>query len=121
AEQCLPAPGQGALGVECRRERADLLELVAPLGHAPTALCVTAERAFSRALTRSCNVPPGAYAEGGGERWRLGGFVGAPDGSRAVYGERTGSAAGPEEIGMALADELRSRGAEEILAALRNQ
>src|SRR5262249_6597685 len=71
AEQCLPAPGQGALGVECRRERADLLELVAPLGHAPTALCVTAERPFSRAPTRSCNAPLRPSAAVSGERLRL--------------------------------------------------
>src|SRR5215813_10819915 len=69
-EECLPAPGQGALGLECRADRADLLALLAPLADQATARCVAAERAFSRALAGSCNVPLGAYAEIEGERMR---------------------------------------------------
>jgi hydroxymethylbilane synthase len=120
-EESLPAPGQGALGIECRAERCDLLELLAPLDHAATARCVLAERSFSRALAGSCNVPLGAYAQAQGERLRLRGFVGAPDGSRLVEGERTGPAAEPEALGVALAEELKSRGAVQILAALEHR
>ncbi|HXF67150.1 MAG TPA: hydroxymethylbilane synthase [Burkholderiales bacterium] len=117
--ESLPAPGQGAIGIECLARRSDLLELLAPLEHAATARCVAAERAFSRALSGSCNVPLGAYAEMQGGEIRLRGFVGVPDGSRIVCGERSGSAAEPEALGAALAQELESRGAAEILAALQ--
>lgn len=118
-EECLPAPGQGALGVECRAEGTDLIRSLAPLDHPDTARCVAAERAFSRALAGSCNVPLGAYAEIAGERMRLRGFVGAPDGTRLVQGERSGPAADYEAQGLALAEDLKSRGAVEILAMLQ--
>ena len=118
-EECLPAPGQGALGLECRLERDDLVALLAPLAHEKTARCVAAERTFSRALAGSCNVPLGAYAEVEGGRLRLRAFVGAPDGTRTVSGELSGPAAEPEALGLALAEDLRSRGAAEILAKLQ--
>ena len=117
-EECLPAPGQGALGLECRSEHRALVDLLAPLAHEDTARCVAAERAFSSALAGSCNVPLGAYAEIDGGRLRLRGFVGAPDGSRTVSGEASGEAADGEATGRALADDLRGRGAAEILANL---
>jgi hydroxymethylbilane synthase len=116
--ESLPAPGQGALGVECLRGRTELIELLAGLDHDPTARCVTAERAFSRALAGSCNVPLGAYAEMSDGRLRLRGFVGAPDGSRLVSGELDGPASDPEALGTALAERLKAEGAGEILAAL---
>ena len=61
-EDSLPAPGQGALGIECLASRTDLLQMLAPLGDAATALCVRAERAVSRALGGSCALPLGAHA-----------------------------------------------------------
>ena len=117
-EECLPAPGQGALGLECRSDRNDLLGLLARLADENTTRCVAAERAFSCALAGSCNVPLGAYAEIDSGRLRLRGFVGAPDGSRTVDGEANGASVDAEAIGCSLAEELRSRGAAEILAAL---
>jgi len=120
-EESLPAPGQGALGLECRAERADLLELLRPLGHGDTTSCVTAERALSRSLSGSCNVPLGAYAQLDGAELRLRAFVGTPDGSRIIAGERTGPAGGAEALGIALAGEFKSRGADAILAQLEQQ
>jgi hydroxymethylbilane synthase len=117
--ECLPAPGQGALGIECLAARSDLVDLLAPLNDAATACCVSAERAFSRALSGSCNVPLGAYAELEGGRVRLRGFVGAPDGSRMVRGEQAGPAEGAEALGAALAEQLKAQGAAEILAELQ--
>lgn len=117
-DESVPAPGQGALGLECRAERADILELLKPLGHRDTLACVTAERAVSRTLSGSCNVPLGAYAQLRGQELRLRAFVGAPDGSRLIAGERAGRAGDAEALGIGLADELRSRGADAILAAL---
>ena len=117
-EESLPAVGQGAVGLECRTGRADLISLLAPLDHRATAQCVTAERAFSRALAGSCNVPLGGFGEVNGERMRLRGFVGAPDGSRLVSGELEGPAGDPEALGQSLAGELKAQGAAEILAEL---
>ena len=117
-EESLPAVGQGALAVECCAERADLLSWLAPLQHHPTAACVAAERAFSRALAGSCNVPLGGYAEFSGARLRLRGFVAAPDGTRMISGEMEGRSDAPEALGQALAERLRADGAGEILAEL---
>jgi hydroxymethylbilane synthase len=117
-EESLPAVGQGALGVECREGHAALLRMLAPLNHAATAACVAAERALSRALAGSCNVPIGGFAEISGERLRLRGYVGSPDGSSQVAGEMEGSAADAEMLGGALADKLRAQGAAGILSAL---
>ncbi|HEX9684289.1 MAG TPA: hydroxymethylbilane synthase [Burkholderiales bacterium] len=119
--ESIPAPGQGALGVECLSRRTDLLEALAALDHAATARCVAAERAFSRALSGSCNVPLGAYAEAEGANLRLRGFVGAPDGSRLVSGELTGPARDPEALGVTLAQGLKAQGAGDILAKLESQ
>ncbi|HSE01886.1 MAG TPA: hydroxymethylbilane synthase [Burkholderiales bacterium] len=117
--ESLPAPGQGALGVECLARRADLVETLAVLNHAATARCVAAERAFSRSLSGSCVVPLGAYAEAEARDLRLRGFVGAPDGSRVVSGELKGPARDPEALGVTLAKGLKAQGAGEILAALQ--
>jgi hydroxymethylbilane synthase len=119
-EESLPAVGQGAVGLECWAERADLVALLAPLDHRVTAQCVSAERAFSRALSGSCNVPLGGFAEMIGEHMRLRGFVGAPDGSRLVRGELEGPAGDPQALGEALAKALKAKGAADILAALGN-
>lgn len=117
-EQSLPAVGQGALGIECCSDRGDLFTLLAPLVHPSTQHCVTAERAFSRTLAGSCNVPLGGFAESSGTQLRLRGLVGAPDGSKIVRGEITGPAVNAEALGIALAEDLKRRGAADILAAL---
>lgn len=117
-ELCLPAAGQGALGIECRAERSDIVRLLAPLAHVPSALAVSAERAVSRTLAGSCNVPLAAYAELSGRTMRLRGYVGSPDGMRTARAELTGPADDAEANGIALAQKLRDAGAGEILAAL---
>ena len=117
-EECLPAVGQGALGIECLEDRDDLVAMLAPLVHAPTRDCVVAERAFSRALAGSCNVPLAGFAELSGTQLRLRGLVGTPDGSRIVRAETAGAAAEAEAVGAALADTLKRQGAAQILAAL---
>ncbi|MCX7171882.1 MAG: hydroxymethylbilane synthase [Proteobacteria bacterium] len=119
AELSLPAAGQGALGIEALAARADVAAWLAPLNDPATAACVRAERAVSRALAGSCEVPLGAYAvmqEAG--RLLLRGFVATPDGRRFARAELNGAAADPEALGLALAAELRAQGAVEILAEL---
>ena len=117
-EDSLPAPGQGALGIECRADRADLIALMQPLNHAATAACVRAERALSRALSGSCQLPLGAYAQAEGAGLRLRGFVASQDGKKIVRAELTADAGDPEALGTELAARLRALGATEILAAL---
>jgi hydroxymethylbilane synthase len=117
-EQCLPAPGQGALVIECREERGELRERLAPLDDAGTSACVLAERALSRALSGDCQLPLAAYAVASGAQIRLRGLVALPDGSKVVRAELEGPRAAPEKLGEALAANLRSLGADAILAAL---
>ena len=118
SEDSLPAVGQGALGIETRADRADLKALLAPLHHADTATCVLAERAMSRALAGSCQVPLGGFAEMQNGTLRLRGFVATPDGSRLLRAEMSTAAGDPEALGDAVAQDLLRQGAGEILAAL---
>lgn len=119
-EESLPAPGQGALGIECRAERTDVIAMMRALDHRATAACVRAERALSRALSGSCQLPLGAYAQAEGEQLRLRGFVASQNGTRFVRAELTGGAGDPEALGTELAARLKAQGAAEILAALEN-
>jgi len=117
-EQSLPAPGQGALGIECRADRADLFDLMRALHDSATDACVRAERALSRALAGNCQLPLGAFGELEGGRLRLRGFVASKDGKEFVRAELTADARDPEALGTELAARLRAQGATEILAAL---
>lgn len=117
-EQSLPAVGQGAIGIECRAGRDDLVALLAPLNHAVTAACVTAERGMSRALAGSCQVPLGGFAEIANGVLRLRGFVSSVDGVRVVRSEVSGQPGDAEQIGKELAQRLIGMGADKILAEL---
>lgn len=118
AEHSIPAVGQGALGIEINAAREDLFAVLAPLNHADTAACVEAERAMSRALAGSCQVPIGAYAEKHGDEVRMVGFVASVDGTQMVRDEVRGPGDQPESLGLELADRLIALGAQPILAAL---
>jgi len=115
-EISLPAPGQGALAIECRSGREDIAQLLAPLHDTATAACVAAERALSRALGGSCQVPLAAYATLEGNRLRVRALVALPDGSRVVRAELQGPQSEPESLGRELAAVLKQRGADAILA-----
>lgn len=117
-EESLPAPGQGALGIECLAARADLVEAMAPLMDVSTARAVEAERTVSRLLGGSCQVPLGAYGECAGASLRLRGFVATPDGSRMLAAEVRGAAEAAAALGAELAAQLRSRGADALLSML---
>jgi len=118
SEESLPAVGQGALGIECRADRADVIACLQPLHHADTAACVLAERALSRSLGGSCQVPLGGFAEVKGGKLRMRGFVASPDGKRMMQSEMTGDVSHPEALGNKVADALRAQGADVILAEL---
>jgi len=117
----IPAAGQGALGLECASHRQDVLDALIPFDHAPTRLCVSAERAFLRSLDGSCQVPIAAYAHIENEtKLHLEGLVGACDGSTllrsAMQIDSTNTE--PERLGQRLAAHLRAQGADELLAML---
>jgi hydroxymethylbilane synthase len=115
--ESLPAAGQGALGIEVRADRADLVAALAPLVHLPTWLRVAAERTVSRAMGGSCSVPLAAYAEwdaatGG---LRLEAAWGDPDGQHALVRvsleQPVHDLASAEALGQRVADALRAAGA----------
>lgn len=120
-EVFIPAVGQGALVIESRADRTDLLEKFALVNDESTYRCVSAERAFMCALDGGCQVPMGAYASIAEGVLTIHGFVGAVDGSIMLRA----SASGPEEdyegLGRALAGKLLAEGAREILEAIRNE
>lgn len=117
-EQSLPAVGQGALGIECRADRDDLVELLRPLHHMETAYCVEAERSMSRVLGGSCQVPLGAFAEIVDGTLQLRGFVAQPDGTRVVSDALNGKPEAGIKMGQELAEKLIKQGADKILASL---
>ncbi len=114
-ERSLPAVGQGVLAIECREADARVRDLLAPLEHARTRVAIRAERALLARLEGGCTVPLAGYATVEAEQVHLRGLVGRPDGSHVVRGERRGPASQAEALGEALAEELLSRGAGEIL------
>jgi len=118
ADDLLPAPGQGALGIECLAARSDLISLLKNLEHPASAACVRAERAVSRALGGSCTIPLAAYAEARGGRLSLRALVASPDGRRIARADREGALSDPEALGVAAAGDLRSRGAADILSSI---
>ncbi len=117
-QDSIPAVGQGALGIEISAQRQDLLAVLAPLNHPPTAACVQAERAMSRALAGSCTVPLGAYAETNAGHIRMSGFVASIDGKQMLRAQVEGDLSQPAQLGQALAEQLVAQGAQQILDAL---
>lgn len=115
-EQCLPAVGQGAVGIECRLNDSKTRELLAKLNNDLTSTCVLAERAMNMRLEGGCQVPIGSYAIWQDDKIWLRALVGAPDGSVIIRGERLVSPSEANQAGVSLAEELLERGAREILA-----
>ncbi|WP_150304772.1 hydroxymethylbilane synthase [Pseudomonas saliphila] len=117
-EESLPAGGQGAVGIECRTDDTELHALLAPLNDEDSALRVRAERALNSRLNGGCQVPIACYAERqNGEIW-LRGMVGDPDGTQLLTAEARGPEGTPEELGIAVAEDLLSQGAQAILDAV---
>ncbi len=117
-EASLPAAGQGALGIEILASRSDLRELLAPLSCPDTTVCALAERAVSRALGGSCQVPLAAYAQLEGTQLKLQALVATPDGQTIYRAELTGPSAQAELLGSTVAQALLAQGAGELLARL---
>ena len=118
---CLPAIGQGALGIECRRDDPAVETCIAALDHADTRDCVLAERAVSHALGGSCLSPIAGHAVVDGGRLHLRARVARPDGRELLAAEQSGERSDPAGLGRAVAESLRGRGAAEVLAAAEGQ
>jgi len=114
---CLPAIGQGALGIECRREDPEVEAAIAPLNHPDTEACVRSERAVSHGLGGSCLSPIAGHAVVEGDSIALTARVVATDGSRLLEARADGDAGAPAELGGAVAQDLLAQGAADILAA----
>jgi hydroxymethylbilane synthase len=119
-ELCLPAGGQGAVGIECRNADVDTHALLAPLNHDLSATAITAERAMNRRLEGGCQVPIACYAIHQNNGLWLRGLVGEPDGSEILTDEISGAVADAEQMGVTLADSLLKAGAGRILSAVYN-
>ena len=115
----LPAVGQGALGIEIRADRADLMALLAPLNHPATYACVTAERAMGRALGASCQIPVGGYAEQHEHMLVMRGFVATPDGTTLLHAEATAPAEYADALGRTIAKKLLDQGADDVIDAVK--
>jgi hydroxymethylbilane synthase len=119
-EDSLPAPGQGAMAIEIRAGRSDLMELLAPLNHRDTELAVRAERQLSRSFGGSCQVPLAAHATVSGHALTLEAMVATPDGKRIARAEVQGAADSPEALGVHVAQALEAQDATAILAACKS-
>ncbi|KAF6629723.1 hydroxymethylbilane synthase [Paenibacillus sp. LX16] len=116
-KDCLPAVGQGALGIECRASDEELLALLHLYNDRDTSATVAAERTFLGVLNGGCQVPIGAHAVWAGQEISLTGMVGSPDGE--VILKETFQGNDPQKLGEAVAASLIAKGAEQILAQVR--
>jgi len=120
ADESLPAPGQGALAIECRADRLDVQGALAPLADRGTTLATAAERAFSRALGGSCHTPLAAYAEWEEDRLWLRGLIASRSGDDVMRGEMESvvtNVAEARTLGTGLADQFLARGAHRLSVA----
>lgn len=115
SEISLHAVGQGALGIECRRDDREVIDLLSGLIHYPTQQRCLAERAFLRELEGGCQVPIGVSSQVSETSLTLSGLVATLDGKTLIKDQLTGDIDQPEAIGQELAHQLKQQGAQEIL------
>ncbi len=114
-DEMIPAVGQGALAIQCRREDRLTREKVAELNDLPTEVAIRAERAALERLGGNCNVPMAFHSWIEGETLKMIGMVGSLNGERVVKGGLEGSISEPEEIGLKLTQQMLAQGAGKIL------
>jgi hydroxymethylbilane synthase len=113
--QMLPAPGQGALAVECRADRTDLIKILATLDDPASRAAVTAERALLAGLEAGCSAPVGAYAALEDRTLHLIGVVAGYDGERQVRLSKSGHPETAERLGRDLAAQMIAEGADQLM------
>ncbi|GAA2115132.1 hydroxymethylbilane synthase [Actinomadura alba] len=114
-DRMLPAPGQGALAIECRADRPDLVALLGTLDDRETRAAVTAERAVLAALEAGCSAPVGAYAAETDEKLYLTAAVIGFDGSRQIRLSASGHPSEAERLGRDLAARMFAEGADQLM------
>jgi len=117
---CLPAIGQGAIGIECRQQDANTQALLQPLHHEITALSVYAERKISTALSANCHLPIAAHATQFDQTLTLRALVGSLDGQQMLRAELTGELSAMPTISQTVADDLIAQGALELMASMND-
>ncbi len=117
-DRIMPAIGQGALGLEVRRDDEQTISLLDFLNHEPTEFTIRAERAFLKELEGGCQVPIAAFASLNDQKICLKGMVAELDGTKIIMDEITGEKYQAEEIGTRLARKLLDAGAGEILSRI---
>jgi hydroxymethylbilane synthase len=115
APRFIPAAAQGAIAIECRQGQPEVLALLAALDHPETRACVSAERAMTRTLGGSCQVPIAAYATLNKDKLSLEGLVGRASDGETVRGYASGPMSEPDKLGQQVADMLVARGADALL------
>ena len=118
SDTLLPAIGQGAIGIQCRADDEKTLSLINVLNHEDTHTRILAERAVNRRLFGGCQVPVAGFSELAGDQILIRALVGEVDGSQIIRGEVSGHRDDAEKLGIALAEDLLSRGADRILDEL---
>jgi hydroxymethylbilane synthase len=117
----VPAPAQGAIAVEARVDRADVLEILAAIDDPATRAEVTCERAFGERLEGGCSVPLGCLARAAEGQIVATAFLGYPEGGEGLRDRISGPPAHAASLGRELAVALLDAGGDEILAALRSE
>jgi hydroxymethylbilane synthase len=118
---CLPAVGQGSIGIECREDDEEVLKIVRTLNDAEACDAITGERAFLRKLEGGCQIPIGSLGEINGEEIKLHGLVASLDGKTVLRSSLTGKRSAAEKLGSDLAEKLIHMGAGKILAEVRGK
>ena len=115
AELCLPAAGQGAVGIECSVDAGDVKQLLAVINHAETSVCVRAERMISAGLGATCNLPIAAYAQVDGDEFTISGFVSDLRGDNFIQGFASGRRDDASALALDVTQQLISQGAESLI------
>ncbi len=112
---CLPAAGQGIIGIELREDNKTLIDLLAPLHHQHSAICLDAERAVTEGLHGGCSAPIAAYATLDGDTLSLIARVIGLDGKTTLETQQSGASADARNMGLAAATDLNQQGAQALL------
>lgn len=114
----IPAPGQGAIAVECRGDDEEINQILLTINHEESEVATSAERSFLERLGGSCHVPVGCYAEVKEVRIKILGLIASPDGKNLIREDIEGSVQNHKSLGKELAERILLKGGEEILSNL---
>ncbi len=114
----IPAPGQGAIAVECRGDDEEINQILITINHEESEVATSAERSFLERLGGSCHVPVGCYAEVKEVSIKILGLIASPDGKNLIRDDIEGSVQNHKSLGKELAERILLKGGEEILSNL---